>query len=207
MKYSISEAARIVGVTRKTLYKHIEKRPISIEKDDSDRPVIDASELVRVYGDQCRFEAAEPGSQDTTSIEEEGGQYTKINNPKSVSDAETLEAAVLKKELEMLQKQLRAEKDGYEEQIDYLRAKLDESLGETRKLTALLTDQSNTRRNDGGGEGWEKTLKALESRIANQEQAAKTEKEERQKILRQNHALKKALETEKSKTLWQRLLG
>ncbi|QQG36902.1 MAG: hypothetical protein HYS17_03780 [Micavibrio aeruginosavorus] len=118
-----------------------------------------------------------------------------------------MEAAVPKKELEMLQKQIRSDKDGYEEQIDYLRTKLDEALGETRKLTALLTDQSTSKRNDGAGETWEKTLKALEARIANQEQSAKSEKEERQKILRQNHSLRKALEVEKSKTLWQRLFG
>lgn len=207
MKYSISETARIVGVTRKTLYKHIEKKQISVEKDDNDRPVIDASELIRVYGDQCRFEAAEPGSQETLSTVEEEGGYTNINTSRYEQDTEALGAAVLKKELEMLQKQIRSDKDSYEEQIDYLRTKLDEALGETRKLTALLTDQSTSKRNDGAGEAWEKTLKALESRIANQEQAAKSEKEERQKILRQNHALKKALEAEKSKTLWKRLFG
>lgn len=207
MKYSISEAARIVGVTRKTLYKHIEKRQISIEKDDNERPVIDASELIRVYGDQCRFDAASPSAGDTELPTEEGRPYTDVDTLRSGASGDTVETAVLRKELEMLQKQIRAEKDGYEEQIDYLRTKLDDALGETRKLTALLTDQSTTRRNDGAGEGWDKTLKALENRIANQEQSAKNEKEERQKILRQNHALKKALEAEKSKTLWQRLFG
>ncbi len=92
MKYSISEASRIVGITRKTLYKHIKKKPISVEKDENEKPIIDASELVRVYGDQCRFD------------NEEGNKETGKNTQGSteVSSTEAIEAAVTQKELEML---------------------------------------------------------------------------------------------------------
>ena len=195
MKYSISEAARIVGVTRKTLYKHIENKPISVEKDNNDRPVIDASELIRVYGDQCQF--------DTGKTTEETATDTQLST--EVSMSEVTEMAVTKKELEMLKSQMSSERDSFEEQIDYLRNKLDEANSETRKLTALLTDQ-RTNKSDRAGE-WEKSIKSLEQRIANQERSASELKEERQKILRQNHALKKQLEEERSKSLWQKLFG
>ena len=194
MKHSISEAARIVGVTRKTFYKHIDKKSISVEKDDNDNPVIDASELIRVYGDQCNFEY----DKDTQSR----GASTQIDTALPMQSTESL--AIVQKELELLQKQRSDEKDALEEQIDYLRQKLDESTSEQRKLTALLTDQ---REKEDKGQAWEKSLKALEARIANQEKAARAQNEERQKILQQNRALKAALSKEKNKTVWQRLFG
>jgi hypothetical protein len=195
MKYSISEAARIAGVTRKTLYKHIDKKPISVEKDADDKPLIDASELLRVYGDKCKFDqdskTVEPSKESTVSTQ--------------VSKGDLLETAVLEKELEMLKSQMSTEKDNFEEQIIYLRKKLDESDGETRKLTALITDKSQEK--DKGAGEWEKSLKALENRLSNQEKVAKDTQEKEQKILRQNRALKKALDEERNKSFFKKLFG
>ena len=50
MKMNISQAAKAVGKSRKTLYRHIDAGKISVEKDATDSPVIDVSELQRVYG-------------------------------------------------------------------------------------------------------------------------------------------------------------
>jgi hypothetical protein len=194
MKYSISESARIVGVTRKTLYKHIETKPISIEKDEQDRPVIDASELMRVYGDQCRFDV-DKGSK---------SQITKSQNDPENAVPGSLEAAVIQKELDMLRAQMTSDREIFEEQVDYLRKKLDEANSESRKLTALLTDQ---RAESSRAGEWEKAIKALEQRIANQESTDKEQQERAQKILRQNQALKKALEEERGKSFWKRLFG
>ncbi len=194
MKYSISEASRIVGVTRKTLYKHIKNKPISVDKDENDRPIIDASELVRVYGDRCRF-----NNEEVNRKTEEGIQpSTKV----SISDA--IEVAVTQKELEMLKLQMSSERDTFEEQIDYLRTKLDDANSETKKLTALITDQ--TIKDVRAGE-WEKSIKALEARLANQEKAEKNREEREEKILRQNKALRKALQEERSRGLLRRLFG
>jgi len=204
MKYSISEASRIVGVTRKTLYKHIDKKPISVEKDDNDMPVIDASELIRVYGDKCRFDR--DSTQDTQDDTPANTQVsTKVNS------AGNADLAVTQKELEMIKTQMTSERDHFEEQIDYLRKKLDEANSETRKLTALITDQSSKDTKDSA---WEKSIRALEQRIANQEKAAKEREEKEQKLLDENRRIKqayskqkKALEEEKSKSVWQRLFG
>lgn len=197
MKYSISESARIVGITRKTLYKHIDKKPISTEKDSNGKPVIDASELIRVYGDQCKFNIT-----DVNKDTEKGTQKSS-----SVSTSDSIEMAVTKKELELLKSQMASEKDSLEEQIDYLRKKLDESTSESRKLTALITDQSQ----DNKADDWQKSLKMLEQRISNQEESAKIEQEkaeEENKKLRDDlKKEKEALAEEQEKGFWKRLLG
>lgn len=49
-KLSISEAARQVPISRKTLYQHyINQGKISISKTDDGKPYIDLSELMRVF--------------------------------------------------------------------------------------------------------------------------------------------------------------
>ena len=197
MKYSISESARIVGITRKTLYKHIDKKPISTEKDNNGKPVIDASELIRVYGDQCKFNIT-----DVNKDTEKGTQKSS-----SVSTSDSIEMAVTKKELELLKSQMAPEKDSLDEQIDYLRKKLDESTSESRKLTALITDQSQ----DNKADDWQNSLKILEQRISNQEESAKIEQEkaeEENKKLRDDiKKEKEALAEEQEKGFWKRLLG
>lgn len=51
-KVSISEAARMAGIARSTLYRaYIDAGKVSIEKDILGKPVIDVSELVRVFPD------------------------------------------------------------------------------------------------------------------------------------------------------------
>lgn len=50
-KVSISQAAKLAGVSRTTLYEHyINKGRISVEKDHQDRPQIDTTEILRVFG-------------------------------------------------------------------------------------------------------------------------------------------------------------
>ncbi len=41
----------MVGISRMTLYKYIKSGLISVEKDQLGKPKIDASELIRVFGD------------------------------------------------------------------------------------------------------------------------------------------------------------
>lgn len=188
MKHSISEAARIVGVTRKTFYKHIDKKSITVEKDENDNPVIDASELMRVYGDQCNFDK-DKQTKDTGQGKQRSSDVPSVNSP---------DVALLSKEVELLKREIEARQD----EVERWQSAFDKAQSTADKITALLEDKSSGR----AGE-WQKSLKALESRIANQEKAAREDKEARQKILRQNQALKKALTEEKNKPLWKRLFG
>jgi regulator of replication initiation timing len=50
-KHSISEAAKLAGVSRSHFYKkYIRPALISTEKDKDNNPVIDTSEIIRVFG-------------------------------------------------------------------------------------------------------------------------------------------------------------
>jgi len=48
---SVSQAARLAGISRQHLYrKYIKSGDISVQRDDKSDPVIDTSELLRVFG-------------------------------------------------------------------------------------------------------------------------------------------------------------
>lgn len=71
-KLTISEAARQVPISRKTLYKnYIQTGKISVEQDEKGNPKIDSSELVRVF----------PGLQGKqVKLTEGDGNFTQGNN-------------------------------------------------------------------------------------------------------------------------------
>ncbi|UTV82391.1 hypothetical protein MQE22_13715 (plasmid) [Acidithiobacillus sp. YTS05] len=51
-KVTVSGAARLVGMSRQYLYKaYIHPGKISIERDASGKPLVDTSELIRVFGE------------------------------------------------------------------------------------------------------------------------------------------------------------
>lgn len=56
VKLNLSQAAKHVGVSRQTFYRHIEKKGISVSLDDNNRKVVDVSELVRVYGETLQVD-------------------------------------------------------------------------------------------------------------------------------------------------------
>lgn len=48
---SISEAARLAGVSRPHLYRtYIKKGKVSVQRGDKNEPLIDTSEIIRVFG-------------------------------------------------------------------------------------------------------------------------------------------------------------
>ena len=70
-KYTITAAHRITGKSRTTLQKHLKKGKLSCEETDDGIKLIDASELIRVYGDACDF-TREEGLATSAGIREEG---------------------------------------------------------------------------------------------------------------------------------------
>ncbi len=46
----MTQAAKAAGVTRRTLYNHINQGKVTASRDDKNNPVIDVSELIRAYG-------------------------------------------------------------------------------------------------------------------------------------------------------------
>ncbi|MNC00036.1 Helix-turn-helix domain protein [compost metagenome] len=48
--HSVSEAAKLAGVTRRTIYRHIKAGRLSASVTGGDNTIIETSELLRVYG-------------------------------------------------------------------------------------------------------------------------------------------------------------
>ena len=195
---NISQAAEMVGVTRATFYRHIEKKGISISKDDDGNPLVDVAELTRVYGHRVKPLDTEARKKDTPN--------TPLNTDTDVGGAET---AALEDKVKFLEELRQSDKEAnqrqikqLENQLEYMQDSLTKAQDNQSKLTLMLEHKES----EGAGD-WQKAMKAVEARIANQEKDNKEEKERAQKILRQNQALKKALEAEKNKSLWQRLFG
>ena len=118
---SISKAAKLVGVSRSTFYRHIENKGISVSKNNDDKPVIDVSELVRVYGS-----IQDKPVSDT-------GKIVQHRTPNETQD--------LQRKLAETETALNAERQ--------LRQKAEESeakwQAQAERLTALLTDQRSAK--------------------------------------------------------------
>jgi hypothetical protein len=193
MQVSITKASQMVGITRATFYRHIDKKGITIEKNEDNNPCVDVSELVRVYGHRVK-----PLENDTDKIK----QVEQDNTSEAIDGKLTLLKEKLKhlEELRVLDKESSLnQKKQFEEQIENLQDSLKLAQEGHNKATFLLEHKQS-----GTGD-WEKALKAMEARISNQEKAEKERAEREQKILRQNQALKKALQEEQNKGFLKRL--
>ena len=133
MKVNISKAAKMVGVDRSTFYRHVEEKGITLDKTSTKRPLVDVSELIRVYGDKVK-------SPD---------QIRQDNNLKEVSHStipnnsveEQIELHTLRERVKHLQELRDTEKRGLEEQIEILKKQVESERAERQRATALLTDQ------------------------------------------------------------------
>lgn len=225
MKYTVIEAAKVVGISRQTIYRHIEKKPITTEKDDDGNIFIDASELIRVYGNNIDFNAHKDSDNPVTSNNDIKKLHA-VTKSDGANDIKIIEERLNSagKQIEMLEIQMRREREILEEQIVTLKDALKVSQDVQNKTVALLENKSNLS-NNGNSNDWQKSLKALEDRIANQEvaiqekialEAEKTAKEakekeelrlqleEKEKILAEKE---EALKIEKSKSFLHKLFG
>lgn len=50
-KVNLSKAAILVGKNRTTIWRHVNSGKVSIERDRDGNPMVDTSELIRVYGE------------------------------------------------------------------------------------------------------------------------------------------------------------
>lgn len=189
---SMSKAAEMVGLTRPTFYRKVEELGISTTDKDGKKKV-EVSELIRVFGSEVKMNREEVSKKSADTVQ------TKSSVSNDTKDLE-IRIARLEADLEA-EKKLRHEA---KESIEYFKGQVALEKEEKNKITLLLEDH-NKKQDDA--QDLSKAMAALESRIANQETKAKEEQERAQKILRQNQALKKALEEEKNKSFWQKLFG
>lgn len=75
-KLNLSEAARAAGITRATLYRHIKKGKLSKESDHEGNPLIDVSELMRVYPELNLDAAKDTGGEHISTLSNDAEQST-----------------------------------------------------------------------------------------------------------------------------------
>ena len=184
--YSISAANRITGKSRTTIAKHIRTGRLSVTQDDFGNKLIDAAELIRVYGDDCDFDREEATSDQTSPDQQSSNGHSELRQLRSQLDREMAERE--------------RERQQYREQVEHLQETLKRAQEGQNIATRLLENQTQ-----GKGD-WEQAIRALENRLANQEKNTKAELQEMKTAAsRKLMQYKQALEKERNKTLWQRL--
>ncbi len=197
-KVTVREAALLTGKSRETINSATKDGTLSYTLNNKNHKVIDVAELSRVY--------------EITKTLEEVEQESGVNHsqPPSETDSQEWRSRYLEmktradsaiEKAELLEKHHQQQRKIYEDQVQNLQDSLKLAQEGHNKATLLLENKSDD------GNQWQMALKAIEERVANQENKAKEEQERAQKILRQNQALKKALEEEKNKSFWQKLFG
>jgi len=131
-KVSLSQAAKMVGVQRSTLYRHIKEKGITIDDENTNRPKIDVSELIRVYGNKVR----------TLEQIEQNKKAANQTQPDSSLEKE-FELLRLREKNTYLEQLHQTEKTRLEEQVGMLKDMLETERAERRTTAALLTDQRN----------------------------------------------------------------
>ena len=199
---SMSEAAEMVGLTRPTFYRKVEELGVSIVEDNGKKRV-DVSELIRVFGTDVKIHKERKEEVSKTSNNASTDKKSQTEDDEDIR----VKLAVLESELER-ERQLREE---IKDEVEYFKEQVALEKEEKKKITLLIED---LRPKEGRGEAWEKSIRALEQRIANQEKSAKEREEREQKLLDENRRIKqayskqkKALEEEKSKSFFQKLFG
>ena len=196
MKYTVNQAAKILGKTRQTVYRHIESKPISVVKDDDGNQLIEASELIRVYGNDINFDALNSNKPNTVTSKKLHDVTAKESNvTESIEDK--IQLVKLQAQVENLKSQI----ENKEEETAYVKQLLEEEKAERKASNNLLEDHRAKENR------WDKQFKSLEQRIANQEKHHQETEEKYKKTLRQAKGLKKALDTEKNKSFFKKLFG
>ena len=178
--YTQRQTAQIVGKSRTTVGRHIASGRLSCTKNEDGSVAIDASELIRVYGDECNFDRTKKGAAQAPENDAAGSDQLREMQAKM----ETLQEKMLRQ---------------YRDEIEHLKEALAKAQDGQVRVTALLEGQRTS-----AGE-WQTAMEAMATKIADQTDS---------KIegLKTKHGeeltkLKRALQQERSKTFWQRLMG
>ena len=138
-KVSVSNAAKMVGVSRATFYRHIDEKSISTEQDSKGSKVIDVAELVRVYGSQLKT---------LEDIEKNEKAKKKKNATEQDNTDISTELELMKERLKNIETERERERRQMTDQIDDLRTRLEKTEDQRIKaeeqkdrLTLMLTDQ------------------------------------------------------------------
>lgn len=178
--YTQRQAAKIVGMSRTTVGRHIAAGRLSCTRNEDGSVAIDASELIRVYADACDFDRMKKGAKPAPASDSAGDE----------------ELREVQAKLESLQEKLLTQ---YRDEIEHLKEALAKAQDGQAKVTALLEGH---RRSDND---WQSATEASIAKIAHQTQTQIQElREGHEKEIKQ---LKRTLHQERNKTLWRRIFG
>ena len=180
--FNLTQAGRIIGKSRATIQRALASGKLSYELDENDNRVVRADELIRVYGDQAKFERAEAGNSTRSHAagEEGSGEPT----PQFLKLQDQL-IAQYKGEIERLESALRRAQEGQ------------------NLITGLIEDQ---RTSDGR---WRQALDQQADSIVNKlttksDPKAKKLKSEYEREINQ---LRADLQAEQNRSFWSKLFG
>ncbi|MCP4373755.1 MAG: hypothetical protein GY797_37490 [Deltaproteobacteria bacterium] len=205
---TVRKAALLTGKSRETINSATKDGTLSYTLNSRKHKVIDVAELSRVY--------------DLVKTIEEISDIDYVSKSQTPSETDSQEwrarylemkgrADAAEGKVELIEKHHVQERRIFEDQVDNLKDSLRLAQEGHNKATFLLEDNSSK---EAGAGGWEKVTKALEARLANQEKAEKEREEREGKTIRQNKALRKALQEErealkeeKNKGFFKKLFG
>lgn len=127
---SISEGARLAGVSRSTLNRHLKDGALSKHRDNAGRPYVETSELVRFYGELSQSDRTEKdgtGQRGTAQIRQDMSELErKLMTTEAALDVETVR------------------RKAEQERREAAEAATAKWQAQAERLTTLLTDQRQT---------------------------------------------------------------
>ena len=140
---SISEAARLVGKGRQTLYNHKKQGKLSFEKDRDGSPVVQVAELMRVYG-ELKLPKPNEVETDKDTVKESSASQQETGKGNSSRQLDMLRKLIsTQKELSMLKQSQEREREIQEERIQDLKSQVNDWKEQARSTTHLLEYQQS----------------------------------------------------------------
>lgn len=211
MKLTMEQAAQVIGKTKKTIYNHRDANKFSWDTNDEGVMVVDASEILRVYGEDEPIptrlkQLQEEGSVNGSEITQDYTPKRTSKNP-TMSDEEYRELIKLREENKYKEKRI----EDLEQDKEKWQNLASDAQNSVQKMTLLLEDQ---REKKDGSDKWGETLEALERRLANQDEEAKKRLENEDALKAENLKMRRiakkqqqALKEEREKSWLKKLFG
>jgi hypothetical protein len=137
---SISQAAKMVGITRATLYKHSKTKKITILDQGTNQPKVEVSELIRVYGNKVK-------TPEMRMEEEEKEKF--LSDPSNSVIIKEMELQTLRTEIRHLQELHQAEQKAAVEKSEQQNQQIEFLQRQLERTTVLLTDQRTEKDKQG----------------------------------------------------------
>jgi len=80
--FNITEAAKLVKKSRNTMYKYIDTGKLSVERDQFDKPIIQLTELIRVFGPINGVKTDDVQNERSVTVKNDNNEHSSQNEIK-----------------------------------------------------------------------------------------------------------------------------